>query len=174
MKTNEDIAHIKEEQGIYYIQRKYINREFYTKKLQMLFPDQKIYNISDFNETTCFTYFIPLGKDMVIGTDSFEEYIISNNEILYYAEILISTISPIIAVHFFKYSKDGDELKVESKDLPFEDEHKYIFEKIDLFAQKNRLSLIDDIGLKEYMSSVDQTVFCNYFNQAEADFPYKK
>lgn len=167
MEIDELVRHQKEASGIYYIQNEYIDRDFYTEKLNIIFSDYKIDNITDFNQSTCFTYIINIDTDLVIGSDEFVEYVMSNKNPIYFVEVLISTVSPLVSIHFMKYYRQENNIRTEICDLPFNSEQKDIFNSIEMFAQKDGLSVIDDESLKTIMINGDlkQSVYMNYFNQ---------
>lgn len=127
-----------------YLLFKYVDRDFWSLKLQESFSDiYYIDNLTDFNYNKCFSIYMNLSDiNARVGSKEFDDYII-NNKNLYRVAIEISTLAPYCILKYIKYYME-EEIEIGCKDEPYCQEHMKFDQEIREFLSKNGLIILDD------------------------------
>ena len=127
-----------------YLLWNYVPRDFWTKPFQELFPDNCVYNETDFNYSVCFTTYVhisPVNEE--VGTREFSEYI-EKNGTLDLLLVDISTLAPYATVRYIQYRFIDGKRDLFDSYVPFKKEHQEIGDKAKAYLQSKNITLLED------------------------------
>ncbi len=139
------------------------NREHWNEKINKYFPEYFADNLTDFNDSTCFTYW--LGTDgcrFRMGSKDLNVYLAEGNT-AYYAKLQISCKAPLFCLQFYKYEGSGTD--PESQGRPFTDDGKAVYRAALNFAFEEHLKIKRRFILMKEMIG-EQTAYEFYFEPA--------
>lgn len=139
---------------------------YWDTAIRKFFPDFFIDNLTDFNDSSCFTYYIALdGNTYKIGDPRIKAHLL-RGEKLYYLQLFVSIKAPILTYLYIMYDKTPTNLVTSS--TPFIPKHSNILSCIKLFSSENELVLYDYVSLQEKSPlNQDETIFQHFFEQVK-------
>lgn len=119
---------------------KHQNRNYWNDKLTVYLPDCFWDNLTDFNHSTCNTYFVASDKNrFAIGSQDLGVFLSAGNA-AYYVKIQISCKAPLMCVAFCKY--DGSPTAFSTSGDPYTQAQNEIFGKIRQLAAESKLQIM--------------------------------
>ncbi len=142
------------------------NREHWNEKINAHFPEYVIENLTDFNASTCFTYFIGTdGCRFRMGSEEWNAYLAEGNT-AYYAKLQISCKAPILCLQFYQYEASATE--PESQGKPFTEDGKAVYRAALKLAFDEHLKIKRRFIMKKEMMG-EQSVYEFYFEPAPVE-----
>lgn len=132
------------------MEKELTNREYWNEKLTTYLADYFRDNFTDFNNSTCHTYFVASDENRFsIGSQALREFLFAGN-VAYYVKIQISCKAPLVCVAFCKY--DGSSTAFHTSGNPYTKTQKEIYGEIERFSSDNNLqiTLYSDISEATY------------------------
>lgn len=134
---------------------------FWDEDMNKFFSERCVDNLTDFNDSKCFTYFIAIdGQQFHIGTDELSAYLKEGNQ-LYFMQLLISAEFPVISFQYIKYDKSPTNFFIQP--IPFKENHKNFKSIIAEFSKKNNLAIIDSSILELVTRETSPKTISAYF-----------
>lgn len=140
-----DIVKILRDKGDYqYILNKYVDSSRYFTNIKGYFENMYIYDATDFNYSTCFTFYLNISDIKAqIGDNEFDNYIIKNQH-LNCIQIQISAIAPYATYKFIQYIKENGQINMKESFEPFMTAHYNLSRKIDKFLIGSGLTVLKE------------------------------
>lgn len=128
-----------------YILAKYIDRDYwfdtFNDKVDQIFID----NMTDFNYSTCFSYFIQstLFPVFTIGNNKLTDYLKEGNESMG-VMVLISVIAPYAVIKYSRYTYTNGAVQLHEAYSPLNHETKRIGESIQNILHNSGIQALDE------------------------------
>lgn len=130
------------------------NREYWNEKLTTYLSDYFWDNCTDFNYSTCYTYFVASDENrFALGSRGLNEFLTSGN-VAYYVKVQISCKAPLLCVDFCKY--DRTLTAFSTSGIPYTQAQGKIYSMLELFADNNNLQIVR-------YSDMPETIYQEYF-----------
>ncbi len=132
------------------------NREYWNEKMTAYLSDCFWDNLTDFNYTTCHTYFVAADENrFAIGSQELGAFLSTGN-VAYYVKMQISCKAPLMCVAFCKY--DGSPTEFSTSGNPYTGAQKEIYGKIKQLADESNLQIalcsdMPDATYQEYFET---------------------
>lgn len=128
-----------------YVLMKYVDRNYWTQKLQAVFPEYYFDNTTDFNYTSCYALSLNISPIHATFTSKeFYEYL-EQNGVVYSIYIEISAIAPYA---LFRYQKriynSSPQSKIELSFTPYDQEQSQLGVRLRDFLEKEKLTILDE------------------------------
>ncbi len=126
-----------------YTLEKYISRDYWTEKLNAIFQDFRIINLTDFTYSKCFTLLIDLSSVISEqGSLEFRSYLETNT--MYGIRIEISVVGPFACAWFIKHRIRNNKEEYVQNEAPFIKEHSHLGQLVNLFFTENGLKRLEN------------------------------
>ncbi len=113
----------------------YVDRDFWTEKINEFFSGDWLYNRTDFTNSKCFKFFIDLSRCGLYEENNNIEDLLKNKEFVYSLEIQISTIDSYICCAFKRHFLIDDLVQSDKAESPWFQEDEIYLEKLSGFAE---------------------------------------
>lgn len=121
------------------MEKELTNREYWNEKLTTYLADYFWDNFTDFNNSTCHTYFVASNENRFsVGSQALREFLFAGN-VAYYVKIQISCKAPLVCVAFCKY--DGSPTAFHISGNLYIQNQKEIYGEIERFSGDNTLQI---------------------------------
>ncbi|MGZ4135720.1 MAG: hypothetical protein ACXVPC_11210 [Tumebacillaceae bacterium] len=156
--------HMKYSQG--QLRKENGNRKVWLKKLQDVYPDCQIEDLTDLNYSTSHEYWVWFPHEE--ENDPNERFAL---------QILISMLAPCAVM---KFLRRYDEVELDISSLPYCSEHAEYSKRAEKFFEQNQLEQLDDDTLQLLVPGVtlelqedEASVYNCLFEDSAYQFPYK-
>ena len=128
-----------------YILARYIDKQYWTSKINEELDQIYLDNLTDFSYSTSFSYFIQssLNPNLKLGSDKFNDYLKKNFEIKG-VMVLISVIAPYSVVKYVRYNYDDGAIQLYEEYSPLDKETERIGKGILSLLNKNGIKNLDE------------------------------
>ena len=118
---------------------KHKNRKYWDEQLSAYLSDYFWDNFTDFNNSTCYTYFVASDENrFLIGSRDLSQFLFAGN-VAYYVKIQISCKAPLMCVAFCKYDQSPTAFSTSGN--PYTQTQKEIYGEIERFSSDNNLQI---------------------------------
>lgn len=115
-------------------------RKYWNEKMKEVFPDQYFDNLTDFNYSTCFTYFIGCdGCEFRLGSKELSAYLKDGNT-AYYVKVQMSLREPVMCIVFCKYEGSGTAFF--TSESPYTQSQQSVYRRLTELAKKNDFKIV--------------------------------